>query len=290
MRALAEREREVTALFYIDGYSHRDIAGFLEVPETTVNNRLHSARERLREEVMTMVAEELRSRALPPEFSHEVRALLERPRPLEIEGHPVRRVWEAIRAALPDYEVVAGEEVVERDDLLPAFADRAYHVGDSKALRTEMTMVTMAAMRGRTPPVRLLAAGRVFRPDAEDAWHSPVFHQVDALCIEPGAGVERLKAVLTDVLTAVLGELELRWTGHEHGIVDEGMAPAIRHGDDWLEVAGCGLLKAEDLRAAGYDPGAVQGFAFGMGLERLAMQKHGIGDIRQLWEPPYVPE
>ena len=115
IRALPENERTVTTLFYINGYSQKDVADFLEVPVTTVKNRLHASRKRLRERMIQMVDETLKANAPDERFSREVtNALLARPRPLEIEGHPVRQVWEQIRTALAEYEVVEGDEVEEK--------------------------------------------------------------------------------------------------------------------------------------------------------------------------------
>ena len=282
----------VTTLFYINGYSQKEIAGFLEVPVTTVKNRLHASRKRLKERMFAMVTDELKKSATDERFSKKViEQLLARPRPLEIEGHPVRRIWELIEGALPEYEVIEGEEVEEtmafravRENM-----ERAYHVSDKRALRTQMSITTLKAMRGRTPPVRLLAPGRVFRPDPEDGMHLKVFHQADGLCVEPGADIERLKTTLNKLLTAVFDHVEIRWRGCDFGFVDQGLEVDLNLRGEWLEVSGSGILKPETLREAGYNPQAVGGFAFGLGLERLAMLKFGIKDIRELWQPPYVP-
>jgi len=156
VRALPEDQRTVTTLFYINGYTQRDIAEFLEVPVTTVNNRLHASRERLKERMAAMVDETLKSHAPDERFSQAViEELLARPRPLEIDGHPVREVWDAIRAALPDYEVVAGPEVVDLAAALGLCSrwERVYQPRPGTALRPEMTHVTFEAMQGRTPPV-----------------------------------------------------------------------------------------------------------------------------------------
>jgi phenylalanyl-tRNA synthetase alpha subunit len=124
---------------------------------------------------------------------------------------------------------------------------------------------------------------------AQDAAHQKVFHQLEVLCVEAGADREHLKATLSRVVRAVLGAGELRWTDHVFHCVQSGLEVSVKHGGEWAEIAGCGMLKPETLRQAGFDPQAVSGFAFGVGLERLAMLKHGIADIRELWAPPYVP-
>jgi RNA polymerase sigma factor (sigma-70 family) len=106
IRALPEHERMVTTLFYINGYSQEEIAGFLEVPVTTVKNRLHTSRGRLKERMMNMVADEMKSHPLPEQFPKRIRLLLELPRPLEIEGHPVKEIWDSFRSCFPRFEVL----------------------------------------------------------------------------------------------------------------------------------------------------------------------------------------
>ena len=291
IRRLPEHERMVTTLFYVDGYSHEQIAGFLEVPVTTVNNRLHASRKRLKERMLNMVEDALKTNAPDERWSRKViDQLLGRPRPLEMEGHPVRQVWDAIRASLPDYEVVTGEEVTRREQFieLPSDWGAAYKLSEEQGLRTETTMVTLAAMRDRTPPMRLLTAGRVFRSEAEDAFHAKVFHQADGLCVEAGADVEALKTVVHRVLLAVLADCELRWRDEDYPVVQPSFEVEVRSADEWRSVCGCGMLRPEVLREAGHDPDAVTGWAFGVGLDRLAMLKHGIDDIHSLWRPPYV--
>jgi phenylalanyl-tRNA synthetase alpha chain len=106
----------------------------------------------------------------------------------------------------------------------------------------------------------------------------------------PGGGVEALQVACREVVGAVFGPQEVRWRDFDFGFVDRGMELDVELGGEWCEVGGCGLLKPEMLRQAGYDPDRVGGYAFGLGLERLAMLKFGIDDIRALWRAPYVPQ
>ena len=292
--ALPDLQRQVTTLFYLRRHSQKEIAAFLELPVTTVKKRLHDAREKLKERMIEMVSETLRENMPDELFSKQViDELLHRPRLLEIEGHPVKRVWERIRNALPEYEVIDGEEVVDTR-MFDAVQrdmdvnDNAYHVSDGRILRTHLTHTTFQAIAGREPPVQLLAAGRAFRPEREDERHAKVFHQVDGVCIEAGMGVDRLKAVCQRVVEAVFGSTTLRWRGCDFGFVDSGMEFDAELGGEWQELGGCGLLKPEMLRQAGFDAERVGGCAFGVGLERLAMLELGIDDIRELWREPYV--
>jgi len=304
IRQLPDREREVTALFYIDGYSQADIADFLEVPVGTVKSRLGASRDRLKERMWNMVKDTLHRNAPNERFNRAViDELLSRPRPLEIPGHPVREVWDAIRAALSEYEVIAGDEIVDRDTQQTVGGGLGYVCPEGdKVLRTSTTVATIRAMAGRTPPVRLLTAGRVFRTLAgqrvgrtdsgcgEDATHLKVFHQADALCIDVGANRQTLQDTVARALKAALDmpDLELQWWDEEYPLFADGMDVAAKRQGQWTSIAGCGMLSADTLAKAGYDPKKVSCFAFGVGLERLAMLKYGIDDIRKLWRPPYV--
>ena len=289
--SLPANERTVTTLFYINGYSQADIAAFLEVPDGTVKSRLHASRKRLKERMMDMVEQTLHQTAPDERFSRTIiDQLLARPRLLEIEGHPLREIFSGIKAALPDYEVIQGEEVVTTSDSagVASGVDSMYHVDKNTALRTETTITTFRAMVGRTPPVRLITAGRVFRDDPEDSRHQQVFHQLDALCIEAGADQQAMKNALRQAIETVLQPVQFQWEQTDYPQVEHSLDVSVKYGEHWLEIAGGGVLTAETLEQAGYDPDAVSGFAFGLGLERIAMAVHGLDDIRQLWQPPYV--
>ena len=239
-----------------------------------------------------MVEEKLHQNSPDERFSRKViEALLSRPDLLEVEGHPVRRVWDEIRAALAEYEVITGDEVEDKRTFAAAEDhawDLAYRLSEDKALRFQMTTVTMSAIRGRTAPVRLLAAGRVFRPDREDATHSKVFHQVDGVCIERGADVAAFKKTCERALKAALPDAVISWREHDYGFVVPGFAAVVAAGAAEYGVLGGGMLRPETLQRAGYDTQVVSGFAWGLSVDRIAMLKFGIVDVRELWRPPYA--
>jgi len=292
IRSLPETERTATTLFYINGYSQEEVADFLEVPVTTVDNRLRASRKRLRQRMMHMVEQTLKSSAPDERFSRTViDGLLARPRPLDIEGHPVRVIWDSIRGTLPEYQIIQGEEIEEKGFVDPRIESmhQTYSFDDTRVLRTQMTTVTMKAMRGQTPPVRLLASGRCFRPADEDARYLKVFHQVDVLCVESGADLDRFQTTARRTLVAAVGQIDLLWVYHDYDFLDSGRHAQILHKGEWLSICAGGTMSSEMLRQAGFDPNEVGGFAFGLGLERIAMLKFGIDDIRKLWQPPYVP-
>ena len=291
LRALPEPQRVTTTLFYINGYSQNEIAEFLEVPVTTVQKRLHDSRKKLKERMMEMVEETLKDHAPDERFSQAViTQLLGRPKLLEIEGHPVRMAAEAIRAVLPDYERMEGDEVLDKSSAasLLTYPDKAYHMGRDRILRTETTVTAFQAAVGRTPPVRLLVCGRVFRPDEEDTRRLKVFHQLDVLHIAENVTEELMHATLRKALESVLGSVEFRHVPNDYPVTENGFEVQVSQEGRWIGVAGAGMVAREFLARSGF-PDTVKGFSFGVGLERLAMIQHGIDDIRRLWQPPYVP-
>ncbi|MCL2701255.1 MAG: sigma-70 family RNA polymerase sigma factor [Phycisphaerae bacterium] len=293
IQGLPPPEREATTLFYINGYSQNDIAEFLEVPVDTVKNRLRASRSRLKERMLNMVKDTLHQNAPDERFNQAViDELLSRPRPLEMPGHPSRQALEAIRAALGEYKVIGSGSEVEDERTArqggdSLWSDATYRTGD-KGLRTSMSSVTMTAIAGLRPPVRLLAAGRVFRPIRSAAHRAKVFHQLDGVCIEPGADVAAFKATCERAIRAAVPGCAITWLDYTHNLVNPGFsATAEAHGLT-LEILGGGMLTPQTLLEKGYDPHRVAGFGWGLSLDRLAMLRLGIADIQALWKPPYI--
>lgn len=292
--ALPEPQREVITLFYMNEYSQKEISDFLNVPLSTVKNRLYVGRQKLKRSLLDMVTKSLEDSSPDDRFSKRVVArLLARPKLLDIEKHPVRLVWDEIRAALADYEVIDGDEIedeqVAKRHALDSYAE-SYRVNEQQVLRTQTTDTLWLAMAGRNPPVRLLTAGRVFRQVRQGKHHTKVFHQADGVCIDRYVDGEVLKDKVSALLKALLGNKPMRWRPARLRIVNDAQLAVVKTKTGWLDVVGAGLLKPSTLRQAGFDSKAHAGFAFGLGIERLAMIKFGIDDIRSLWQPPYIPE
>ncbi|RKY19847.1 MAG: phenylalanine--tRNA ligase subunit alpha [Planctomycetota bacterium] len=214
--------------------------------------------------------------------------------------HPitlVRREVEAIFMGL-GFSVATGPEVETEEfnfDLLniprhhPArdLQDTMW-LQSGQVMRTHTSPVQLRAMRaaGGVPPVRVIAPGRVFRNEQRDATHEHSFHQVEGLMVDEGVSVADLKGILATVLSRLFGgEVEVRLRPHYFPFVEPGFEMDMRRVDagpdaEWLEALGCGMVHPEVLRNGGFDPERVSGFAFGMGLDRLAMMRHRIEDVR----------
>ena len=163
-------------------------------------------------------------------------------------------------------------------------------------LRTHTSPVQIRTMLARKPPVRIVAPGRVFRRD-DDATHTPMFHQIEGLYVDRGVSMADLKATLYRFVSAFFGaKLDVRFRPSFFPFVEPGAEFDVRcpfgdapscsvcKGTGWLELGGSGMVHPAVLRAVGYDPEAVSGWAFGFGIDRMAMLLHGVRDLRLLFE------
>ncbi len=168
--------------------------------------------------------------------------------------------------------------------------------GNPKVLRTHTSPVQIRTMLNSQPPIRIIAPGSTFRCDS-DMTHTPMFHQIEGLVIDKTSTFAHLKGLLRDVVEAFFGveNIPVRFRPsyfpftEPSAEVDIGCkktrdALLIGQGDDWLEILGCGMVHPNVLRHCNLDPEEWQGFAFGMGIERLAMLKYNIPDLRKFFE------
>jgi phenylalanyl-tRNA synthetase alpha chain len=168
--------------------------------------------------------------------------------------------------------------------------------GLRRVLRTHTSPVQIRTMFQAKPPLRIIAPGRTYRCDS-DATHSPMFHQVEGLVVDETTHMGHLKGCLIEFCRAYFGidDMPVRFRASyfpftepsaevDIGCTRSGGTLRIGHGDDWLEILGCGMVHPKVLANCGIDPERYQGFAFGMGLERIAMLKYGIPDLRTFYE------
>lgn len=292
---LSSPEREATTLFYINGYSQQEVADFLEVPVATVKNRLIASRGRLKERMLNMVKDTLHENAPGERFNKKViDELLSSPRPLEIEGHPIRQVWEEVRSAYDRWKIVEGPEIEAASrwsQSLRASGGEygAFEFGADRLLRVTTTSTIIDAMQGRTPPFQILCAGRVFRNDGPDAKHYPVFHQASGAKAAAELDEARELESLRQVLERLAGAGRVVATEHKYSFVrTRGWELQVEEDGRRQGLAGAGLLRPEVLAEAGLNAEQVQVFAFGFGLEALVLWRMKLDDIRKLWQLPYV--
>jgi len=166
----------------------------------------------------------------------------------------------------------------------PARADwDTFYIDETRLLRPHTSPVQIRVMEQSEPPVRIICPGRCYRRDTQDATHSPVFHQVELLWIEEGLSLAHLKYVLEIFTQEFFGEgYEMLFSGDFFPFTEPSVQVHIQApgATDWLEIMGAGMVDPAVLTAVGYDAEKYTGFAFGLGIERMAMLRYGIDDIR----------
>ena len=223
--------------------------------------------------------------------------------------HPITRTMERMTEIFVDmgFTVVEGPEVEtvrNNFDDLNAPADHpsrdlqdTFYITESTLLRTQTSPVQIRAMRETQPPIRIISPGRVYRSDVADATHSPMFHQLEGLVIDKGITMGDLKGILSLFAKTMFGpETKTRFRPHNFPFTEPsaevdvscfvcgGKGCRVCKGEGWMEILGSGMVHPNVLRAGGIDPDVYSGFAFGMGIERVAMVMSGIDDLRLMYE------
>jgi phenylalanyl-tRNA synthetase alpha chain len=161
----------------------------------------------------------------------------------------------------------------------------------AQLLRTHTSSVQIRVMEKQPPPIRIIVPGRVYRRDNADATHNPTFQQVEGLYVDKGVTAADLKGTVEFVFRELMGEdVKIRFRPHYFSYtepsfeIDFTSALVKKMGKDWLEIAGCGMVHPKVFENVGYDPEVWTGWAFGFGIERIAMIRYGINDIRLFYE------
>jgi phenylalanyl-tRNA synthetase alpha chain len=226
--------------------------------------------------------------------------------------HPIMQVFEEVQTIFADmgFSIAEGPDVEDdfhnftalnfppkhpARDMHDTFFFEEKEDGSRMLLRTHTSPVQVRTMLNQKPPIRIVAPGRTYRCDS-DQTHTPMFHQIEGLVIEDGVHMGHLKGVLMDFMRAFfeIDDVDVRFRPHHFPFTEpsaemdvrcdrSGGALKIGTGTDWLEILGCGMVHPNVLRACGIDPDQYQGFAFGMGIDRLAMLKYGIPDLRDMF-------
>ena len=230
--------------------------------------------------------------------------------------HPVSKIYEEVVAIFGEmgFEVAEGPDIEDQFHNFNALNMPANHPArqmqdtfyipnknsddfdDSYVVRTHTSPVQIRTMERQRPPIRIVAPGRTYRSDY-DATHTPMFHQVEGLVIDKNITMAHLKGCLYDFVKAFfeLDDIPVRYRPSyfpftepsaemDIGCLKTKDELKIGAGTDWLEILGCGMVHPNVLRAGGIDPEEYQGFAFGVGIDRLAMLKYGIPDLRTFFE------
>lgn len=198
------------------------------------------------------------------------------------------------------FEIAYGPEVEDEHhnfDALNIPADHPardpldnYYIDEATMLRSQTSTVQIRVMENQQPPVRIVAPGRVYRPDTVDATHSFMFHQIEGLYVDEGVTMGDLKTCLDQFCKAYLGhEVATRFRPSFFPFTEPSAeVDMLFHYEDgttkWIELGGCGMVDPNVLDQVGYDSEKYTGYAFGLGIERMVMRKHNIPDIRMLFD------
>lgn len=172
-----------------------------------------------------------------------------------------------------------------------------FYINDNVVLRTQTSPVQIRTMEKQKPPIRVIAPGRVYRSDAVDATHSPLFHQIEGLVVDKGVTMADLKGTLEMFVKRLYGgDSVVRFRPHHFPFTEPsaeldvqcfscgGKGCRLCKGEGWIEILGCGMVHPKVLSICGVDPEIYSGFAFGMGLERIVMRRYNIDDLRLFYE------
>jgi len=231
--------------------------------------------------------------------------------------HPMNKVLQEIKDIFVGmgYRIIDGPEVeladynftrlnIEEGHPSRDRSDTFYFTDDdSVLLRTQTSPMQIRAMENAKPPICILAPGRVFRKDEADATHSPMFHQIEGLVVDENITMGDLKGALITIMSRIYGhDAQVRFRPHHfpftepscemdmqchkcHGTGEvDGQVCSTCHGEGWIELLGAGMVHPEVLRNCGIDPDKYSGFAFGIGLERTAMGRLKINDLRLIFD------
>lgn len=275
----------------------KTLPSLAERKRAALGARLNQVREGL-EAALAARASELAAVAIPRRLEAEaIDVTLPGRRGPIGRRHVLRRTLDEVERIFigMGFELVDGPEV-ETDEFnfarLNMPRDHAsrdsqdtFYLSDELLLRTHSTVVDARVMVGRTPPMRILTTGRCYRRDAVDATHMPVFHQVDGFMVGERITMADLKGVLASFAREMFGrETRTRFQPGYFPFTEPSAELAVTFGGRWLELGGCGMFHPRVLDMAGIDPERYTAFAFGLGVDRPAMVRYGIPDIRLLWE------
>ena len=254
----------------------------------------------------------LEQKALSARLKHETMDVTVPGKKLAVgHKHPMYTVLDEIKDIFigMGFEILDGPEVeladynftrlnTPEDHPAREWSDTFYLKEDSSVLlRTQTSNMQIRAMETRSLPIRVLAPGRVYRKDEVDATHSPMFHQIEGLVVDRGITMGDLKGTLNEVIRKIYGENTVtRFRPHHFPFTEPSCEMDIQchkcggkgcptcKGEGWIEVLGAGMVHPKVLRGCGIDPDQYSGFAFGMGLERLALGQFKISDMRLIFE------
>lgn len=274
-----------------------------------IGGLVNEARDRL-EELIKEKEEELKKEELEKKLKTEKLDVTMPGKKKEVGStHPITKIIEEVEEIFlgMGYSIADGPEVETcfyNFDQLNAPEDHpsrdlqdTFYITEDVILRTQTSPVQARVMENQKPPIKIICPGTVYRSDTVDATHSPVFHQIEGLVVDKNISMADLKGTLEMFAKKCLGEnTKIRFRPHHFPFTEPsaeadvscfvcgGKGCRVCKNEGWIELLGCGMVHPNVLRNCGIDPKEYSGFAFGFGVERIAMAKYGIDDLRLLYE------
>jgi phenylalanyl-tRNA synthetase alpha chain len=274
-----------------------------------IGSLVNSVRDLL-DEKFTQKEKELKREELNQRLQTETIDITEPSQKIELGSiHPITQIIQEVQDIFlgMGYQIADGPEVEKtfyNFDQLNTPPDHpardvqdTFYINDDIVLRSQTSPVQARVMENQKPPIKIICPGAVYRSDSVDATHSPVFHQMEGLVVDKNITMTDLKGTLEMFAKKCLGEkTQIRFRPHHFPFTEPsaeadvscfvcgGKGCRVCKGEGWIELLGCGMVHPNVLRNCGIDPEIYSGFAFGFGVERVAMAKFGIDDLRLLYE------
>ncbi len=287
----------------------KSMGGLSKEERPAVGKMVNEVRELL-DEKLNEKREELQNKKLQEDLQKETIDVTMPGASFELgKQHPMTTVIEEINEIFlgMGYKIAEGPEIEKEyynfealniEENHPARDEQdTFYLGNGLLLRTQTSPVQIRTMENESVPIKIVAPGRVFRSDEVDATHSPVFHQLEGLVIDKNVTMADLKGALEIFAKELFSEdTKVRFRPHHFPFTEpsaemdvscfacHGEGCRVCKGEGWIELLGCGMVHPKVLEMSGIDPNEYSGFAFGMGLERIAMQKYEISDLRLMYE------
>lgn len=274
-----------------------------------IGSLVNQVRDEL-DDIFTKKEKDLKRRELEKKLESENIDVTEPSKKLNLGSlHPITQIIQEVEEIFlgMGYEIADGPEVekaIYNFDKLNTPPDHpardiqdTFYITDDIVLRSQTSPVQARVMENKKPPIKIICPGAVYRSDSVDATHSPVFHQVEGLVVDKNVSMADLKGTLEMFAKKCLGEnTKIRFRPHHFPFTEPsaeadvscfvcgGKGCKVCKGEGWIELLGCGMVHPNVLKNCGIDPDEYSGFAFGFGVERIAMAKFGIEDMRLLFE------
>ena len=287
----------------------RGMGGLSPEERPVVGSLVNSVREEI-ENLIQEKEKEFKNQELLDRLKNETIDVTEPSKKVVLGSlHPITKIIEEVEEIFlgMGYKIADGPEVEKATynfDKLNTPPDHpardiqdTFYITDDIILRSQTSSVQARVMENQKPPIKIICPGAVYRSDSVDATHSPVFHQVEGLVVDKHISMADLKGTLEMFAKKCLGEnTKIRFRPHHFPFTEPsaeadvscfvcgGKGCRVCKGEGWIELLGCGEVHPNVLRNCGIDPDVYSGFAFGFGVERIAMAKYGIEDMRLLFE------